>query len=97
MAFGTFVIPDFSGAFYQNSLLVQAQGQLVLTVFMLSQITHFVNDFNLLMGKRRIPLNLLIDINHPGAYDGIEKLRRKWHDCSARRFAWFPEIFIFPG
>jgi hypothetical protein len=44
MAFGTFVIPDFSGAFYQNSLLVQAQGQLVLTAYIVSQITHFVND-----------------------------------------------------
>ena len=44
MAFGTFVIPDFSGAFYQNSLLVQAQGQLVLTMYIISQITHFVND-----------------------------------------------------
>jgi hypothetical protein len=36
MAFGTFLIPDFSGAFYQNSLLVQAQGQLVLTAYIVS-------------------------------------------------------------
>ena len=31
MAFGTFVIPELSGAFYANGLLVQARGQLVLT------------------------------------------------------------------
>ena len=43
MALGTFVIPVFSGAFYQSSLLVQAKGQLVLTAFMVSQTTHFVN------------------------------------------------------
>ena len=43
MTLGTFVIPDFSGAFYQSSLLVQAKGQLVLTVLMILQTTHFVN------------------------------------------------------
>ena len=44
MAFGTFVMPDISGAFYQNSLLVQARGQLVLTVCMVSQEACPVND-----------------------------------------------------
>jgi len=43
MTFGTFMIPDFSGAFYQNSLLVQAQGQLVLTTRMVSHRAYFVN------------------------------------------------------
>ena len=45
MTFGTFMIPDFSGAFYQNGLLEQARGQLTLTVRMVSRRTFFVNDF----------------------------------------------------
>lgn len=44
MAFGTFMIPDTSGAFYQNSLLVQARGQLVLTKYTVSQRPYFVNQ-----------------------------------------------------
>lgn len=45
MAFGTFMIPVFIRSLYQNGLLVQAQGQLLLTGSMVSQRPRFVNDF----------------------------------------------------
>lgn len=50
MAFGTFMIPVFIRSLYQNGLLVQAQGQLLLTGSMVSQRPRFVNDFRWLMG-----------------------------------------------
>ena len=42
-AFGTFMIPVFSGAFYEYGLLVQARGQLVLTMRMVPWKACFVN------------------------------------------------------
>lgn len=41
------MIPVFVGSLYQNSLLVQARGQLVLTGYMVSQEFRGVNDFGI--------------------------------------------------